>query len=175
MKKNLLALFTLILLVGTSCQEKIDIEKEKEAIKAVIEEQTNAFTDRDLDRIAATHVNDETFIRLAANKDGYYYVIGWEDRRLQYEEIFKNNPDTLLYKFVNTNYKIKVYSESAWAVYDETWYDSEGESLSMNLDVRFLEKINGEWKIAYLGVVNTTSYEEDDTEVEGEPETEDTE
>ena len=36
MKKHLFFLFAIILLAVTSCQEKIDIEKEKAAIIAVI-------------------------------------------------------------------------------------------------------------------------------------------
>ena len=71
MKKYLWTLFAIILLAGTSCQEKIDIEKEKAAIIAVIEEETNAFRDRDFDRFAATYVQDKTFIRLNASKDDY--------------------------------------------------------------------------------------------------------
>ena len=162
MKKIIFSIFTLSLIAGSIyCQEKIDIEAEKEAIKAIIEEQTNAFIDRDFDRLAATHVKDETFIRLRASKSSYGYDVGWEDRSSILEELFKNNP-VVTNKFKNTNYKIKVYSESAWAVYDENWYDSEGESLGMNINVRFLEKTDGEWKIVYLSQVTTTSYEEEE-------------
>ena len=176
MKKNLLTLFALIFLAGTSCQETIDIEKENEAIKAVIEEQTNAYIARDYDRTAATHVQDETFIRLQAGKDGYSFIIGWEERSSSLKEALKNNPDTLPGKFENTNYKIKVYPESAWAVYNENWYDSEGESLGMAIEARFLEKVNGEWKIVYLSLVNTASYNEEVVrEEEGETETDESE
>ena len=40
------------------------------------------------------------------------------------------------------------------------------------LDVRFLEKVNGEWEIVYLSHVNFASYEEE-KEDDGESETED--
>ena len=43
--------------------------------------------------------------------------------------------------------------------------------VELNIDVRFLEKINGEWKIVYLSTVNTTSYDEEVEESEEEPET----
>ncbi len=58
------------------------------------------------------------------------------------------------------------FQRSAWAVYNGNWYNSEGESVRSNIDVRFLEKVDGEWKIAYLSLVNTTSY--DDEVDEGE-------
>ena len=81
MKKYVFTLFAIILLGGTSCQEKIDIEKEKATIIAVIEEETEAFFDSDIDRLGALHVQDETNIRLTATKSGYtsIYTSTWND------------------------------------------------------------------------------------------------
>ena len=181
MKKIIFPILILLLIAGgSSCQKEIDIEKEKEAIKAVIEEETNAFMDNDYDRFAATYVQDKTFIRLNARKAdydfivgwGYNYIVGWEEISLAFRENSEGNPDTLLYRFENSNYKIKVYPESAWAVYDENWYDRDGELVEFNIDVRFLEKVDGEWKIVYLSTVNTTSYNEDIGEGDEESETE---
>ncbi len=182
MKKYGLTLFALILLAGTSCQEKIDIEKEKEAIKAVIEEETNGFMDRDFDRMAATFVEDSTNIRLSASKSGFSYYVGWEEISSLYKKYIENNPEPSTYKYVKTNYKIKVYKESAWAIFDEAVYDNEGEFIRKNISVQFLEKVNDKWRIVYFSLVNTTSYEDEEgdeeeeiEEDEGESETEDTE
>ena len=63
-----------------------------------------------------------------------------------------------------------------WIIYyhhNENWYDREGVLVEHNIDVRFLEKVDGEWKIVYLSTVNTTSYDEDVEEGEKESETED--
>ena len=170
MKKYVLALFALILLAGTSCQEKIDIEKEKAAIIAVIEEETNAYLARDLDRLAATYVQDETNIDLRADKSGYGIGVGWEEIGSDFKENFEGLSEPDGSKEVKTNYKIKVYPESAWAVFDNEAYNSEGELTNKSIHVEFLEKINGEWKIVYFSMVNTSSYDD-----EGENETEETE
>jgi len=53
-------------------------------------------------------------------------------------------------------------------VYDEIVSNSEGELIRKNISVRFLEKVDGEWKIVYLSYVNTTSYEEEAEEPEEE-------
>lgn len=79
-----------------------------------------------------------------------------------------------------TDYRIKVYNESAWAIFNEDWdLDYQGETLNfIGIGVRFLEKVDGEWKIVYMSEVNISSYEDEDEEVgaeEGESETEDTE
>jgi hypothetical protein len=126
MKKYVFTLFAIILLAGTSCQEKIDIEKEKAAIIAVIEEETEAFFDSDINRLAATHVQDETNIRLTASKSGYTYDVGWEKISSFFRDYFVNEAEPGDFKEVKTNYKIKVYRESAWAVFDNDFYNGEG-------------------------------------------------
>ena len=165
MKKIIFSIFVFTLIAGSVfCQEKIDIVKEKSAIIAVIENATAAWVARDLDRLAVTSVTDETFIRLVAGKSGFEYAIGWNDRAASAKKIFADNPNPNAVKFENKNYKIKVYPKSAWAVYEENWSDSEGEFLGMSINVRFLEKANEEWKIVYLSVINTTSYEDEEND-----------
>ena len=168
MKKYLLTLFAIILLAGTSCQEKIDIENEKEAIKAVIEEETNAYLERDFDRFAATYVQDETNIRLIAWNDGYGYRVGWKEISSVFKKGFENYPEPIKENQVKTNYKIKVYNESAWAVFDNEVHNNEGELINKSIHVEFLEKVNGEWKIVYLSEVYTSSYEKEIEKGNGE-------
>ena len=165
MKKYHFLLITMVLFVATSCQEIIDIEKEKEAIKGVIEEESKAFIARDYDRLAATYVQDETNIRLGASKTRYGYHVGWKEIGSTFKELFKNIPDSRPRKLQLSNYKIKVYKESAWAIFN----NEEG-----NIGVRFLEKVNGEWKIVFLSAIMASTYEEEIGEVEGEHETKET-
>jgi len=173
MKTIIISIFAICLITGcTPPKEEIDIAKEEEAIKAVIENATAAWVARNLDGLTATSVTDETFIRLGASKTGFAYSVGWEDRASSAEEFFKNNPNPVAVKFENKNYNLKVYQESAWAAYEENWYDNQGEYLGMSINVRFLEKVDEKWKIAYISVVGTTSYE-DDEENEDEDEDDD--
>ncbi len=182
MKKYVLTLFAIILLAITSCQEKIDIEKEKEAIIAVIEEETDAFFDSDIDRLGATHVQDETNIRLTATKSGYTYEVGWEKVKSFFLDYFENLAEPGDFYEVKFNYKIKVYKESAWAVFDNDYYNGEGELLSTSIHSQFLEKVNGEWKhVGYTSIYTSTWEDEGENETEeteegeGESETEETE
>ena len=177
MKKYVLTLFALILLAGTtSCQEKIDIEKEKAAIIAVIEEETNAYLDRDFDRQNECFIQDETAVGILAGKDGLYD--GWEIISAAYKSIYENSPDPTNLKVKNENYKIKVYRDCAWAVYDEYTVD-ENDSISNGPRcIRFLEKVDDKWKIVLLTGLSREDTNEVGSEVEPEteePETEDTE
>jgi hypothetical protein len=156
MKKNVFTLIALILLVLTSCQNKIDAEKEKAAIIAVIEEVTEAFYDRDYERLVACHVRDESNIRLTASKRGFDYTVGWQDSGLK--KFIENDPDLDLSKEVKSNFNIKVYQESAWAVYDNEHYSEDGELVNKGIHAQFLEKHEGDWKIVYFSIVSTGSY-----------------
>jgi len=174
MKKNVISLFVLALIVCTSCQETIDFEKEKEAIKAVIENESNSYLAKNFDQQMKSFLQDESFVGITAGKNGYHYIQGWDEIMSGYKDSYESSPDPSTDKLEFKNYKIKVYTESAWAIYDQIKYDNEGEFINKNLQVRFLEKKDGEWKIVYLSVVFTTSYEENIEEGELESETEST-
>ena len=172
MKKNVFTLFALILLVGTSCQEIIDIEAEKKAIIAVLEEESDAVVNMDYTRLSETWLQDESAIYYYSGKANYSYRYGFEEIGTLLREEIENSPEPFFSKMEKTNYKIKVYNKCAWAVYDETNYNPEGEVLVKLLITKILEKIDGEWRIVYTSGVIKSSYEE---EVEEEPEIEDTE
>jgi len=159
MKKHLFPIIVLVLLAVASCQKEINIEKEKAAIIAVIEEETEAFFDSDINRLSATHVQDETNIRLTATKSGYTYDVGWEKVKAFFLDYFENEAEPGDFYEVKTNFKIKVYGESAWAVFDNDYYNGEHELLSTSIHAEFLEKVNGEWKIVFYNSIYTSTWD----------------
>ena len=175
MKKYLWTLFAISLLLGTSCQEIIDIEKEKEAIKAVIEKETNSHLSRDSDRHNECFVQDERLIMLGSTDGIFYYYKGWKEISLAYEGIYADSPNPITDIYQYTNYKIEVNKGSAWAVYDEIAHDAEGEFLVNNKSARILEKVDGEWKIIYMSFIEIPSDEDEEVDVDIEDEEEDNE
>lgn len=153
-------MIALILIANYACEKKVDVEKEKEAIKVVIENESNSYLARDFAKQSESFLQDESLIFLGASADDYWFSAGWEDISIAYQNIYKDQPDSYEGHFTYENYKIKVYEESAFVQYDEIAYDAEGKFMRKNISVRFLEKIKGEWKIVYLGFVNATSYED---------------
>lgn len=152
----------LLLLAFTigSCNKRTDKEAEEQAIKNVIEAQTTYYMAKDHDKNANLFVKDESLIILVAGKENYGYAEGWE--QADYYNTINFNEDTVpgSLKFTNENYKIKIYDDAAWAVYDEMIYKTNGDFVKKVINVRFLEKHNGNWKIVFLGDVNTTSYKD---------------
>jgi hypothetical protein len=168
MKKFLFTLIAFSLLAGASCQEKIDIEKEKEAIKAVIEKESNSHLARDNDRHNECFVQDDRLIVLGSADGILYYSKGWSEISLIYEGIYAELPDPVTDIYQYTNYNIEVNKASAWAVYDQIAHDAEGEFLANHKSTRFLEKVDGEWKLIYLSFIDIPSNEEIDNDIEDE-------
>jgi len=131
----------LVILSCYSCQEEIDIEKEKEAIIAVIEEETKAFNERDFDRFSATYVQDESTYWLGASKQEYWFNSGWNEIGTVFKEYFENNPDPGSVTYEKSNYRIKIYLESAWSISDQKVYSDGGQITWEGLEVRFLDNV----------------------------------
>jgi hypothetical protein len=160
MKKYLIILIAAVSLALYSCTEKVDIAKEKDAIIAVIEKETEAYINKNFAAFASSHVQNESNMRLTAEKHGFNMKTGWKETAEVMQKMFEDSPEPWTSKSIKTNHRIKVYDNCAWAVHDESWIDEKGHVFMKNIGVRFLEKARGEWKIVYVSYVNTSSYEE---------------
>ena len=156
MKNLFILFFVLLLCTGISAQE--DNTKEKEAIKKVISEATEAYRARDFNKIAATYVHDETLVKTGAAMGGFSVNYGWKKVSENYKNFFKNNPDPVTGKYEKVNFKIKVYSESAWSVHDEVFTDPDGKT-SKQVITHFLEKHDGQWKIVYMANIRALTWD----------------
>lgn len=169
MRKYLWTLFAAILLTGTSCQEKIDIEIEKEAIKAVIQEERASFLDRDLSRVEATWVQESTSRKYYMNAGGITKIIGWtEVRKSDKKAIERDISD----KYENldakySNFEIIVYGNTALVFHDTQWSGKyQGEEINtVQARILHLEKVEGEWKLDLMAM-----YRIPDKEVKSETE-----
>jgi ketosteroid isomerase-like protein len=158
MKNLLLILVSILLSMGVSAQTKVDVEKEKAAIKKVITEATEAFRIRDFDKIATTYVHDETLIKTGAALGGFQVNNGWGVVSENYKTMFKNNPEPVPGKFEKVNFRIKVYDDVAWAVHDEIVHRENGDTFK-SVITHFLEKHDDKWKVAYMANIRSSSWD----------------
>jgi hypothetical protein len=67
-----------------------------------------------------------------------------------------------------SNYRMKIYPSSAFVFFDQKWvstYDDDVIELN-TIQVRFLEKIEGEWKISCVSFIGTSGYSDmEETEI----------
>lgn len=179
MKKIIFSFLALLLIAGSnSCQ----IEKEKEAIKAVIEQEDAAYHEADYDQIINNWIHEPYILATYASKDKQRLIKG----RQEFDEFAKkhaSNYDSIQlaqnWKYVsieNYDYTIRVYQQSAWASFNSkvifTWQEANYDRESFQ--VRFLERHKGEWKISYAGWIDLYSYEQaEEKSAEEDLETED--
>ena len=166
MRYTILLILSIALLGITACQQEqaVDYEKERKAIIAVINQETDAYLARDYDAVYNTHVQDSLNMRLTAGADNYVFLEGWEEvgRHMLGDETEDDLSPDLHIKVDKTNYRMKIYPNSAFVVCDQKWTSEYGEDVTEinSIQVRFMEKIEGEWKISFVSWIGTSGYNE---------------
>ena len=160
MKKTISVLIAFLLIANYSCKEKIDVAKEKEAIMAVIEEETASYYASDFERWRATYLQDSTNIALFPSKSGFSYYSGWDSISSNIKPTIVSKKEAS--KEVKTPIRIKIYEGSAWIVFDNNTFNNKGESVNDQMVSCFLEKNDGKWKIVYRSSIGVLSYYESD-------------
>ena len=154
MKKNLWLLFAIILSTGTSCQVKIDIENEKNAIQTVINEHMDAIDSLDVTRIldcmTEDHVDMPPNMSRIVGKQAYseYFStwIGFFESLKQKEMSFEAD------EFVVSGdwaYQIGTYS-TKFTLQDDSLIEDTGNYVWI-----FKKEHDGNWKWARV-ISNST-------------------
>ncbi len=163
MRYTILLLLAIGIVAVTGCTEApIDIEKERAAIIAVINQETDAYIERDYETVRSTHVQDSLNMRLTAGADNYVFLEGWDEvgKHLSGDETEDDLSPELHIAAVKSDYRMKIYPNSAFVVCDQKWTSQYGDDVTeMNsIQVRFMEKIEGEWKISFVSWIGTSGY-----------------
>ncbi len=168
MKIKGLVLIALSILVLNACQAPIDKEAEKAAIIKVINDETQAYINYDYDKVVSYFIHDSLNFRLSSGADNHVYMEGWNKIDSFFKSDLANSDNGSLTDIRVTvskdDYRIKVYDNSAYVICTETWtYTTEDNVLEIgSRQVRFMEKVEGEWKIAFLSFIGTSGYEEEE-------------
>lgn len=155
-------------LVLVSCQQQADPEAEKKAIIDVINAETQAYMDFDFEQVISYYVHDSLNFRLTTGADDHVFLEGWDEVEAFFRnELIDSNPNTPEDTHVTVeknNYRIKLYEDAAYVICTEKWTYKRPDNLVEieSLQVRFMEKVDGEWKIAFLSFIGTSGYEEEE-------------
>ena len=164
MRCSILVLTAFLAVIFSGCEQAFDVDKEKAAIIEVINKETDAYLERDFEAMYATHVHDSLNMRLTAGADNYVFAEGWENvsKHMSGDETEDDLGPDLHITVEKSNYRMRVYPTSAFVVCDQKWTSTYGEDVTEinSIQVRFLEKIEGEWKISFVSFIGTSGYEE---------------
>ena len=169
MKKLIFSFFAFLLITGcTPPMEEIDVAKEEEAIKAVIEGEINASFDGDYETWTNFFAHKPYTFWLQASQGGYLCWKGWEEISSKAKDLFKPDREGSIIYEGSYEYTIRVYKDAALVTFKSKITGKvEDESINYDgIEVRSLEMQDGEWKITYLGTVRPATYE--DAEDDGE-------
>jgi hypothetical protein len=160
MKKFYFIILPCVVLLFYACKPKVDIEKETEAIKALIHNETQAFLQNDTAKVLSFYIQDDYQIRLSASCDTVVIYRGWKEL----STYFKNANTSGISNPNNTKdfIQIKVIGDVAWAIYKDNWTYSLVKTISVPGSTRDtiitttgslfctmnLEKKVNEWKIS---------------------------
>jgi hypothetical protein len=151
-------LFVLIQL--NACKSKVDIPREQESIKAVIEGEINASFDGDYDKWTSFFVHEPYVLFLQANKNYYVDLKGWDTLSISAKNWVRSSRKGTILFGGNSDYVFRIFKDAAWVSFKSTSTLTSdcGESQMTSVEVRTLEKSEGVWKISYLGSVYSSTY-----------------
>lgn len=157
MKKLGFVLLSSTALLFSTCQPKVDTEKEKEAIKSVFEQEKSAFFNQDYVAIGETWVKESSSAKIFMDENGQTRFEGWENINAS---IKKETEDTSwnrkLVKANFLNYKIDVMDKSAWVMCDTHWEGIfRGDTMSVDQSrICILKKVDDKWRFALMAIYN---------------------
>lgn len=147
-------ILAILLIVGSSCQQTVDIEKEKEAVLAVLHAESEAALAKDTERAFAQHMQDDMETRLEMGQYGYSSYVGWEEVKQLIGDYMGGEGEiggVENLKNTKENVRMKVSGNSAWLICENKleWTIEGGTDGYSNLQIVFFEKAKGEWKISF--------------------------
>jgi len=154
MKKAACTLFSalMLILIFSGCKPNANPAKEEEAIKSVINAETQAWIDRDPEKMKEYYVQDDYQTRVNIQDSVYSVTTGWDKRSTAIDTLakyadwigvdqFKVEKDFLV---------IKVMGRTAWAILRETQEMTFNGSPAAAVAIIYivLEKEKKDWKIS---------------------------
>jgi ketosteroid isomerase-like protein len=154
MKKYLLALFACSLLSVVCCQDESGIEKEKKAIKAVIEAERVAYYTQDLSGLDNAWVQESASRKLFLTTHGITELDGWEEIHQNNVEAIEREWNEAVETAQYSNYSINVYGNTALVLHDsEHKITNQDEESILNMRrIVHLVKIDDQWKIDLMAM-----------------------
>ena len=136
--------------------QTVDFEKEKTAIKAVIAKETESYYKEDFEAWKSTYLQSPAF-RKFGYWEGYtekvISISGFDSLATEKKKQFDAN-ETIWQGSTEErkNENFRIANDMAWYTFEQNSFEKDSRKfLGKSLETRILEKVNGEWKIAYLG------------------------
>ncbi len=136
----------------SACKPKADLEAEKEAIEAVINSETQAWIDKNPEKMKEFYIQDASQTRVNIQDSEYTIATGWDKRSVAIDTLAKYADWVGVEEFrVEKEFlEIKVMDDAAWAILKETQNMIFNGSPATSVAIIYvvLEKVKNDWKIS---------------------------
>ncbi|HYJ62843.1 MAG TPA: hypothetical protein VEV62_03795 [Parafilimonas sp.] len=126
---------------------------EQDAVRKVIEQETRYFFDGNYDKWAGTWAQEPTNYVIFSGPNSNSETMGWDNISAAYKPNMTNvvsvSADDFAANYTKSDYQYHINGNVANVSF------KEGKG---NFETRTLEKVNGEWKLTSLTVVQSTDY-----------------
>jgi len=126
------------------------IDPDAYMIRKVLEAETQAWLDNDGEKMGTYWADLPYAAHTITDEGGKAYDITATEIGEMVERLSTQKPNKPGTIFTNTNYNIRPNGHAAWASYEQTFRYPDGRAPVTNLESRYLEKIDGEWKISHM-------------------------
>jgi hypothetical protein len=142
----------MLMLMLLSCNKKNDVVKDEEAIKYVINAETQAWIDKNPEKMKQFYIQDKYQTRLNIQDSVYSLTTGWDKRSTAIDTLAKYADWKGVDQFqVKKDFLvIKVMDNTAWAILRETQHMIYNGSPATAVSIIniVLEKQHKDWKIS---------------------------
>jgi hypothetical protein len=167
MKKIIFSFLALSLIAGSAFSQK-KIAKEEEAIKEALKKEISLWWKMDLDAESDFWLKEDYMTTVNTNGNNHGQNHGYDSIYAGIKRFFENAEDQ--YQYVSNielelkDFNIKVFDNVAWAVYyTHAGWEFKGEPYDRSsVRVTFLEKVDGDWKMALNAITWLNPCEEED-------------
>jgi hypothetical protein len=143
----------MLIFILMACNQKTDVDEDMEAIKTVINSETQAWIDKNPDKMKEFYIHDSYQTRVNIQDSVYSVVTGWDKRSIAIDTLTKYADwvGVDAFKVQKEFLVIKVNDDAAWAVLKETQnmvYNGSPATAVAIINV-MLEKVDKkDWKIS---------------------------
>jgi hypothetical protein len=142
----------MLMFILISCNKKNDVVRDEEAIKYVINAETQAWIDKDPEKMKQFYIQDKYQTRLNIQDSVYTLTTGWDKRSTAIDTLAKYADWRGVDQFqVKKDFLIiKVMGNTAWAILRETQHMIYNGSPATAVSIIniVLEKQHKDWKIS---------------------------
>jgi len=154
MKNSAVLLGTTLMLLFflSACEKVTDVDRDIESIKSVINSETQAWIDKNPERMKEYYIHDALQTRVNIQDSIYTIATGWDKRSIAIDTLTKyvDWVGVDAFKVEKEFLAIKVYGDAAWAIVRETQnmvYNGSPATAEAIINV-MLEKVDKDWKIS---------------------------